>query len=173
MAAVPAGAAGTAAEVFVPAHPAAVAAPPSALRPAAAAPTAAVAAASNPAHAPTPGAAAAVAAKPLSPPAAAVAAPAATGSTSLQPFVLPVCSSVLAVQATLWDLADHLQLPDSQLEQLSDAVERLISAEGEGKEPQMLARFKGDYAALCAWASRGRVDRARKAVGVLVQNALR
>jgi hypothetical protein len=92
--------------------------------------------------------------------------------------VLPACVSVVGVEAALWEVSAHLDLPDSHLEQLADAVELLLAAEADGSSQQQqqqqrrLQRFRADYAPLRTWAGRGRVDRARRAMEVLLKHTL-
>jgi ElaB/YqjD/DUF883 family membrane-anchored ribosome-binding protein len=76
----------------------------------------------------------------------------------------------------------HLDLPDSQLEQLADALELLLAAEANGSSQQLqqqqqqqqrrLERFRADYAPLRTWAGRGRMDRAQRAMEVLLKHVL-
>lgn len=95
-----------------------------------------------------------------------------TQGAVVAPLVLPACVSVLSVAGALWEACSALGLPDRQLEQLGDALERLLTAEADGSDAQRLERFRADYAPLRTWAARGRRDRAQRAMEVLLRHAL-
>jgi hypothetical protein len=116
---------------------------------------------------------------------AAAAAGGASATTSIEPFELPVFCSVAGVEASLWQLSDHMGFSDEQLDDLTTALEKWREVEAEQQQQQnggagsgnavhpLLQRLKNDYVQLRIWSARGRRDRMERALNTLLANALK
>jgi hypothetical protein len=109
------------------------------------------------------------------------ASPATATAAAATPYKLPAfdaAKGLASVEPALWELADHLALPDDLCEQLAAALALLSSDSGsdlaqqQQQQREQLVRFAADYAQLRMWAGRGRAEWVVKALRQLLQHAL-